>query len=217
MSIVPSCGLSSSGSAFRLTPCSESVSFIMVCERVWARTVAYTRCSPASSRESIIRETENGQGCFLESLLFNIFFAVVLDVTLAFSCVDLGVVEDMVKMKRRNTEAGEKECSQAWDAERIFQEVWGMLDADDAGIASRSPGTSGNMMEGIVRVCMAFGLTVSETKAEIMCLHGMNTPMVAFRVNAACRVNKEVLGEASSKHPTSVWRYMCELCDQPLT
>lgn len=98
------------------------------------------------------------------AVAFNIFFAVVLDIALAFSCVDPGVVEDMVEMKGNNAGAGEKECSQAWDAEGLFQEVWGLY-ADDAAIASPSPDTSGTMMEGIVRVCTAFGLTVSEVKA----------------------------------------------------
>ena len=46
----------------------------------------------------------------------------------------------------------------------------GMLYADDAGVVSRSSEQLRKMMEVIVVVCAAFGLTVSEAKTEIMCL-----------------------------------------------
>ena len=65
-----------------------------------------------------------------------------------------------------------------------------MLYADDAGVVSQSPQQLGKMAEMIVVVCAAFGLTVSETKTEIMCLReeGMpeSTPM--FKVEAAGQV-----------------------------
>ena len=44
-----------------------------------------------------------------------------------------------------------------------------MLQADDAGVVSHSPKQLRKMMGVIVVVCAAFGLTVSEAKAEIMC------------------------------------------------
>ena len=42
--------------------------------------------------------------------------------------------------------------------------LWGMLYADDAGVVSRSPEQLRKMMEVIVVVCAAFGLTVSEAQ-----------------------------------------------------
>lgn len=37
---------------------------------------------------------------------------------------------------------------------------------------------------------MPFGLTVSEVKTEIICLHGKDTPRVEFSVHAACQIYK---------------------------
>ena len=54
--------------------------------------------------------------------------------------------------------------------------LWGMLYADDAGVVSRSPEQLRKMMEVIVVVCAAFGLTVSEAKTDIMCLRAIGMP-----------------------------------------
>ena len=53
----------------------------------------------------------------------------------------------------------------------------GMLYADDAGVVSQSPEQL-KMIGVIVVVCAAFGLTVSETKTEIMCLRANGMPEV---------------------------------------
>ena len=65
----------------------------------------------------------------------------------------------------------------------------GMLYADDAGVVSQSP-EQPKMMEVIVAVCAAFGLTVSEAKTEIMCLRTMGMPesTATFSVEAAGQV-----------------------------
>ena len=62
-----------------------------------------------------------------------------------------------------------------------------MLYADDAGVVSRSPEQLRKMMEAIVVVCRAFGLTVSEAKTEIMCLCAKGIPesTATFSVEAA--------------------------------
>lgn len=65
-----------------------------------------------------------------------------------------------------------------------------MMHPHDAGILSQSLCSLGNMMEVILKVCTAFGMTVSEAKAETMCLHGNNTPTVEFSVYAAGQVCK---------------------------
>ena len=61
-----------------------------------------------------------------------------------------------------------------------------MLYADDAGVVSLSPEQPRKMMEVVVVVCVAFGLTVSETKTEIMCLRtkGMPESTATFSVEA---------------------------------
>ena len=63
-----------------------------------------------------------------------------------------------------------------------------MLNADNAGVISQSPEQLGKMM-GVI-VCVAFGLTVSETKTEIMCLRTKWMPesTATFSVEAAGQV-----------------------------
>ena len=65
-----------------------------------------------------------------------------------------------------------------------------MLYVDDVRVASQSPEQLKKMMEVIVVVCAAFGLTVSEAKTEIMCLHvkGMPESTATFSVEAAGQV-----------------------------
>ena len=65
-----------------------------------------------------------------------------------------------------------------------------MLCADDARVVSQSPEQLKKMMGVIVVVCVAFGLTVSESKTEIMCLRakGMPESTATFRVEAAGQV-----------------------------
>ena len=62
--------------------------------------------------------------------------------------------------------------------------MWGMLYADDAGIVSRSPEGLEKMMTVIVTACAAFGLTVSESKTEIMRLQTEGGGHVPFTVTA---------------------------------
>ena len=65
-----------------------------------------------------------------------------------------------------------------------------MLYADNARVVSQSPELLGKMMGVIVVVCAAFGLTVSEAKTEIMCLHAKGVPesTAIFSVEAASQV-----------------------------
>ena len=66
----------------------------------------------------------------------------------------------------------------------------GMFYADDAGVVSQSLEQPRKVMGVIVVVCAAFGITVSEAKTEIMCLHakGMPESTATFNVEAACQV-----------------------------
>ena len=67
-----------------------------------------------------------------------------------------------------------------------------MLCADDAGILSRSP-EGYKMMTMIVTACAAFGVTVSEAKADIMCLQMKGGGHVPFTVTAAGQVYKQTV------------------------
>ena len=66
-----------------------------------------------------------------------------------------------------------------------------MLHADDAGIVSRSPDGLERMITVIVSACVAFGLTVSETKTEIMCLQTKDGGNAPFTVTATGQVYKQ--------------------------
>ena len=79
------------------------------------------------------------------------------------------------------------------------------LYADDAGVVSKSPEQLGKMMDVIVTVCAAFGLTVSEAKTEIMCLRtrGMSDAASTFSVEAAGQVYKQ------THYFFEKWEYGC--------
>ena len=66
----------------------------------------------------------------------------------------------------------------------------GMLYANDAGVVLRSTEQLRKMMEVVVVVCVAFDITVSEAKTEIICLRakGMPESTATFSVKAAGQV-----------------------------
>ena len=112
-------------------------------------------------------EVEQGlrRGCGLFPLLFNIFFAIVLNVVLQRFSKDLAILAELVHLKDPSTLMG-PESAMAYGR----RPVWGMLCADDACIVSRSPHELAKMMEVVVEVCRAFALTVSAKKIETMCM-----------------------------------------------
>ena len=67
----------------------------------------------------------------------------------------------------------------------VRQAVWGMLYVDDACIVSRSPRALAKRMEVIVHVFDAFGVTVSETKTETMCMPAPHMLPVVMHAEAA--------------------------------
>ena len=109
------------------------------------------------------------RGCVLAPMLFNMFFtAAVLSVTEEHFTADAAILDSsMVKLQRK--ENGKRRGGGNGQEEEA-RTLWGMLYADDAGIASRSPEWSEKMTTVIVTACATFGLTVSEAKTEIMCL-----------------------------------------------
>ena len=108
------------------------------------------------------------QGCVLSPLLFNIFFAAVIEVVLQRFSENDTILESLVFLDE-GTGGGPDETL----LDRVRRAIWGMLYADDAGIVSRSPAGLARMMTVIVEVFGAFGLTVSEKKTETIL---MRTP-----------------------------------------
>ena len=128
------------------------------------------------------------QGCVLAPLLFNIFFAVVINLASTRFKADKGIMDALVHLRKKSGVGGRGEATVGESA--FATPIWGMLYADDAGVVSQSPEQLRKMMGVIVIVCAAFGLTVSEAKAEIMCLRakGMPESTATFSVEAAGQV-----------------------------
>ena len=129
------------------------------------------------------------QGCVLAPLLVNIFFAAIID-NVASKCfkADKGILDALVHLrKKRGGGRGQATVGESV----LVTPLWGMLYTDDAGVVSQSPEQLRKMMEVIVVVCAAFGLTVSEAKAEITCFlraKGMPKSTATFSVDAAGQV-----------------------------
>ena len=109
------------------------------------------------------------QGGVLAPLLFNIFFAAVINVASTRFKADKSIMDALVHLRKKRGAGGRGEATVRESA--LATPLWGMLYADDAGVVSQSPEQKLRKMMGvIVVVCAAFGLTVSEAKTEIMCL-----------------------------------------------
>ena len=129
------------------------------------------------------------QGCVLPPLLFNIFFAAVINLASTRFKANKGVMNALVLRPRKKRGAGGRGEATVGES-ALATPLWGMLYADDAGVVLQSPEQLRKMMGVIVVVSAAFGLTVPEAKTEIMCLRakGMPESTATFSVEAAGQV-----------------------------
>ena len=127
-------------------------------------------------------------GCVIAPLLFNIFFAAVINVASTRFKADKGIMAALVHPRKKRRAGGRGEATVGESV--LVTPLWGMLYADDAGVVSQSPEQLRKMMGVIVVVCAAFGLTVSEARTQIMCLRakGMPESTATFSVEAAGQV-----------------------------
>ena len=121
-------------------------------------------------------------------LLFNIFFAAVINVASTHFKADECVMDALVHPRKKRGGGGRGEATVGESV--LATPLWGMLYADDAGVVLQSPEQLRKMMGVIVVVCAAFGLTVSEAKTEITCLRaeGMPESTATFSVETAGQV-----------------------------
>ena len=94
------------------------------------------------------------QGCVHALLLFNIFFAAVINVTSTRFKADKRIMDALVHLRKKRGAGGQGGASAGESV--LATPLWGMLYADDAGVVSRSPEQLKKMMGVIVVVCAAF-------------------------------------------------------------
>ena len=123
----------------------------------------------------------------LSPLLFNIFFAAVLNVILKRFSEEPAILAELVHLKEPSPSMGPEPAM-----DYVRRAVWGMLFADDACIVSRSPQGLDKMMEVILEVCRVFALTVSAKKMETMFMPPLRTPRTMVRIEAAGQIYKRV-------------------------
>ena len=127
------------------------------------------------------------QGCVLAPLLFNIFFAAVINLAPTRFKADKGIMDALIHLRKKRGAGGRGNATVGESV--LATPLWGMLYDDDARVVSQSLDQLRKMMV-IVVVCAAFGLTLSEAKTEIMCLRAKGIPesTATFSVEAAGKV-----------------------------
>ena len=74
------------------------------------------------------------QGCVLAPLLFNIFFAALINVASARFKVDKGIMDALVHLRKKREAEGRGEVTVGESV--LATPLWGMLYADDVGVVS---------------------------------------------------------------------------------
>ena len=77
------------------------------------------------------------QGCVLAHLLFNIFFAAVINSASTRFKADKGIMDALVHLRKKRGAGGRGEATVGESA--LATPLWRMLYADDAGVVSQSP------------------------------------------------------------------------------
>ena len=111
--------------------------------------------------------------------MFNIFFAAILLVALERFSKDKDILADLIHLQEQPSKVGPETA-----LEYMRRATWGMLYADDACIVSRSPRGLGQVMAVFVEVFGTFGLTISESKTETMCMPISRAPATKIVFNA---------------------------------
>ena len=112
-------------------------------------------------------------------LLFHVFFAAILRVVLERFSKDACILADLVHLHEQPSKVGPETA-----LECVRRAIWGVMYADDACIVLRSPRGLGRMKAVFAEVFGAFGLTISETKTETVCMPIPRAPATKIVFNA---------------------------------
>ena len=74
------------------------------------------------------------QGCVLAPLLFDIFFAAVINLASTRFKADKGIMDALVHLRKQRGVGGREEATVGESA--LATPLWGMLYADNAGVVS---------------------------------------------------------------------------------
>ena len=90
------------------------------------------------------------------------------------------IMDDLVHLRKTKGVGVRGEATAGESA--LAMQIWGMLYAEGVVAVSQSPAQPRKTMGVSVVVCVAFGVTVSEVKTEIICLKGMPGSIAKFNV-----------------------------------
>ena len=96
---------------------------------------SYVRLDDGVCSGWFVVEQGLGQGGVLAPLLFNIFFAVGINVVYTRFEVDKDIVDALVHLRKKTGVRGRGEATNRKPV--LATSLWGMLDANDAGVVSQ--------------------------------------------------------------------------------
>ena len=110
------------------------------------------------------------QGCPLAPVLFNIYFAAVLNATSLEIHENPSIAPNLASLKPKKVIGAIPQRLKQLGESGKFEEqtAWQVLFADDTGLVATSAEALSSMMACLVRTCADFGLHVSEKKTEAM-------------------------------------------------
>ena len=126
------------------------------------------------------------QGCMLSPLLFNVFFAAILLVVLERFSMNAGILADLIHLQEQPSNVGLDTALKC-----VRRAIWGMLYIDHACVVSRLLRGLGRMIVVFVEVFGTFGMTISESKTETVCMPIPRAPAAWIVFNATGQQYRE--------------------------
>ena len=107
---------------------------------------------------------------------FNIFFAAVINVTYTRLKAEKDITDALVHLETKTEVGGRREATASAEERALTTSLCGILFADNTDVIPQTLEHLRKMMDVNVVVCAAFGLTILETKTEIIRLRAKEMP-----------------------------------------